>query len=164
MEQQYLSVLEQVLRYERNSQRVVIVLFSVAMMVVAAAVVRCFRKEKISTRVLILGIAISLCAAFGVYCFVHHQYIQSIKADFEEHSFVTYSGSFLHDDYQRDSFYHNLVIAPDSEVSQTLRYPDYGNQYQLHSAEQVIPFGTGSGTVVYGKYSKIVLRCVWEEV
>lgn len=163
MNQEYVSVLEEVLRYEQNSLSVVSVMFSVGMIILLSVILFRFRKEKPLNRIIMLSVGVLLCVAFCLYFFFNQQYRLAIKEDIERCSFVTYSGSFVHDEYQRDSFYHNLVISREGEASQTLRYPDYGNQYQLHQSDRIIPAGTGIGTLVYGENSKVVVHCVLEE-
>jgi heme/copper-type cytochrome/quinol oxidase subunit 4 len=163
MNQQYISVLEGVLRYERNSFVVVSVIFAVSTIIALLVILVRFRKEKVLNRIIMASFVGVICVAFGLYCFIHYQYKQAIENDIEQCSFVTYSGDFVHDDYQRDSFYHNLMIAPQMDTAQALRYPDYGNQYRLHQDDNIIPVGAWTGTIIYAEHSKIVVSCSLEE-
>lgn len=163
MNQQYITVLEGVLRYEQNSFGVVPAIFAAAIIVALLVILIRFRKEKTLNRIIMVSFVGVLCVVFGLYCFFHYQYKQAIEKDIEQCSFGTYSGDFVHDDYQRDSFYHNLVIAPETDTAKTLRYPDYGNQYRLHQDDNIIPDGAWTGTIIYAEHSKIVVSCSLEE-
>ena len=90
MNQQYISVLEGVLRYERNSFVVVSVIFAVATIVALLVILVRFRKEKVLNRIIMASFVGVICVAFGLYCFIHYQYKQAIEKDIEQCSFFTY--------------------------------------------------------------------------
>lgn len=163
MNQQCISVLQGVLRYEQNSFGVVSAIFAVAMIASLLVILVRLRREKVLNRIIMVSFVGVLCVVFGLYSFFHYQYKQTIDKDIEQCSFVTYSGDFVHDDYQRNSFYHNLIIAPEKDSARTLRYPDYGNQYRLHQDDNIIPVGTWTGSIIYAEHSKIVVSCSLEE-
>ena len=163
MNQQCISVLQGVLRYEQNSFGVVSAIFAVAMIASLLVILVRLLREKVLNRIIMVSFVGVLCVVFGLYCFFHYQYKQTIEKDIEQCSFVAYSGDFVHDDYQRNSFYHNLIIAPETDSARTLRYPDYGNQYRLHQDDNIIPVGTWTGSIIYAEHSKIVVSCSLEE-
>lgn len=157
MELQYLSLLQGVLEYEQKSLKSTCVLFAVAIIIILLFVVIRFKKEKVANRIMMCGILILLCTVFGFYLASAYQDQLALQADMEEGSFVIYTGTFVHDEYPTDAFYHNITIDPADPSGNMLYYPDFGNLYQLYSDTEFMPVGTMSGTIVYGKNSHIVL-------
>lgn len=157
MEQQYISLLQGVLEYEKKSLQFMCILFSVAMVIILTFAALRFKKEAWLNRIIMCSVVIVLFAVFGVYLITNYRYQLALQSDIEHGSFVTYTGSFDHDDYQRDSFYHNVTIYPEEQSAKNLQYPDYGNQYQLHDDSDIMPVGTWTGTVIYAKNSNVVV-------
>ena len=157
MEQQYISLLQGVLEYEKKSLQFMCILFSVAMVIILTFAVLRFKKEALLNRIIMCSVVLVLFVVFGVYLITNYRYQVALQSDLDHGSFVTYTGSFVHDDHQRDSFYHNITIYPEGSSEKNLRYPDYGNQYQLHDDTDIMPVGTWTGTVIYAKNSSIVV-------
>lgn len=80
----------------------------------------------------------------------------------DDNATVTYHGEFTHDNYQKDSFYHNVYIIDSTGEDLLLRYPDYANTHSTYSDFCEMPLGSFTGTIVYGKNSKIVLKWVMD--
>jgi hypothetical protein len=157
MEHQYLSLLQGVLQYEKKSLRSMCVIFSVAMVIIITFMALRFKKEVLLNRIIICSIVVVLCSIFGVYLVTNYRYQLALQSDINNGSFIEYTGEVLHDNYQRDSFYHNITIYPKKDCPKKLRYPDYGNQYQLHNDSQIMPVGAWTGTIVYASNSNIVV-------
>jgi hypothetical protein len=77
--------------------------------------------------------------------------------DIRNQQYLVYEGEFTHDDFQKDSFYHNIHILDDCKNKVLLRYPNYGNNYDSYSNSSQLPIGVFVGTIVYGENSKIVV-------
>lgn len=155
--EQYRALLEGVLQYERRSFLSVCVIFALALVVLGGIMIFRFRTEPPRNKFLICSFLVVLTVIFAAYSIKHYHYCQDIRHDLEQESFLAYTGEFVHEDYQKDSFYHTVTIYPDFTRSEALRYPDYGNQYSLHSADSLLATGTYYGTVLYGQNSRIVI-------
>lgn len=160
MEQQYLSLLQGVLEYEKKNVGSMCVIFSVAMVVIITVMALRFKKEGRMDKIIICCTAFILFVSFGIALFATSKYRKALQSDMDDASFVTYTGEFFHDNYQRDSFYHTVTIHPKDHFETSLRYPDYGNQYHLHEGAELMPEGTLYGTVVYAKSSHVIVY--WE--
>lgn len=157
MEQQFCRILQGVIEYEKKSLGIVCVLFFIALIVIIVAVAMSFKKAKQIDRIIICCILFVFCGAFIGTLITNHHYRAALQADMDTCAFITYSGQMVHDDYQKDSFYHRVTIYPDGTSSIRLDYPDYGNQYHLYDDSERIPVGAVSGTVVYAKNSKVIV-------
>lgn len=157
MEQQFIPLLQGVLEYEKKSLQFMCILFSVAMVIILTFAALRFKKEALLNRIIMCNVVFVVFVAFGVYLITNYRYHQALQLDIYQGSLVTYTGNFVHGDYQRDSFYHNVTIYPEGSSEKNLRYPDYGNQYQLHDDTDIMPVGTWMGTVIYAKNSSVVV-------
>ena len=157
MEQQYLTLLQGVWEYEQKSLYFACFLLGVALVLLFLVIAIRFKKETKPNRVMMCSIAVLLCTGFGLMLFFGSRNHTMLQADLEQKAFVTYDGTFTHDEYQRDSFYRRVTIVLDDGTEETLYYPDYGNQYQLHDQSEMIPAGQFTGTLVYTKNSRIIV-------
>lgn len=83
--------------------------------------------------------------------------IRRINSDISEEKYIRYEGSFSHDNYQKDSFYHNLYIY-DGDERILLKFSDYSNHSGIYS--EILPVGDFYGSIVYSEQSRIVVD--WE--
>lgn len=157
MEQQYAQLLQGVLQYERNGRQFMCVYVPVALVIITTFVILRFKKEVFVNRIIMCSIVVLLCSVFAMYLISNYRYQLAVQSDINYGSFITYTGEFVHDNYERDSFYHNVTIYPTENSKKVLRYPDYGNQYQLHNDSEIMPVGRWTGTIVYARNSNIVV-------
>ena len=160
MENRFCSILESVLQYEQKSQKIALMFFGAFLIIFSIVAIIQFKKAGTSNKIVIVLIALVLCVVCVVYLIYCHKSQAKLQNDIANAEFVTYQGEFVHDDYQRDSFYHNIIIT-DGADKIVLHYPDYGNHYGLHDSKQIMPVGTFTGTIVYSKNSKIMV--FWTE-
>lgn len=157
MSEQYFAILEGVLQYEQKQQSVIIVCFIVLLLVIGVLAIARFKKTSFSNKIVICLIAITLCVVFILYIVNSNRFVEKLKYDIANAEFVTYNGEYTHDDYQKDSFYHNVYISENSVNNTVLRFPDYGNMHHLYESVPEFPIGTFKGTIVYSAKSKIVV-------
>ena len=158
MENEYVRTLNSVLQYEK-SQFIIVSIGLIALLAILTFVaVKQFKKKTVFDKIIILAIAATLCAAFAGYLIQYNTYRTNIHRDIACDATVTYHGEFTHDDYQKDSFYHNVYIIDSTGEDLLLRYPDYANMHSTYSDFCEMPLGTFTGTIVYGKNSRIVLK------
>lgn len=157
MEDSYRLVLEKVLEYEQRQQRIICAFLVIAIIIVALVAAKQFRKTNYSNKVVVCAILIVLCAALPLYVLTCNTYQKAIMEDIANCTYVTYCGEYFHDNYQKDSFYHDVNCMVNDENSITLRYPDYGNHYSLFPDSASMPVGTSYGTIIYSKNSKIIV-------
>ena len=159
MEKELASVLRSAMHYEVRVCIFCCVLLAICMVgILCALLIR--KKRKTPT----IG-KVFACAAIVVFVIVGILFIaqvnkQSVKIqnDIAQSQYVTYKGTFVHDDYQKDSFYHNVYIVDNLGRSFLLRLPDYANMYGTHSNYQEMPIGERSGTLIYSKESRLVVQ------
>lgn len=157
MEKEFSSVLEGVLRYENKEHIIVSCLFIICLVMVAFWGIKRYRLISLFEKIVILLIILILIIVFLSYIIFGQIYKNSITSDIFNEDFVIYNGRYIHDDYQKDSFYHNLYIIEKIGEKTLLRYPDYSNQYNIYRDFRELPTGSFTGTIVYGKKSKIVV-------
>lgn len=155
------EILNGVLQYERAQVGIVSVLFALLMVILGIVLWKTYRKLSRSNKWIALVIVLVLCGVFTAYQITAKQYQNAILQDIAEQDTVSYTGEYVHDDYQKDSFYHNVYIVDDNGERVRLRYPDYHNDHQLYADFQPLPSGESLGTIVYSKRSKIVVG--WAE-
>ena len=68
-------------------------------------------KKKPSERIIIGVIVFALLVVFAGYIIYINRNCKRILEDVAKAEFITYEGEFIHDDYQKDSFYHNIYIS-----------------------------------------------------
>lgn len=157
MQQNFCLVLEGVLKYEQRERGVIIALLVITLIASAVIFLLRYPKMKPVTKVLACAIIVLFIVIFVAYIVCNNNYQSRIIADINNSSFVTYCGEFVHDNYQKDSFYHNVYIFDSHGKEILLRYPDYGNMYGLYSDSKEFPTGSFGGEVVYSKDSGIVV-------
>ncbi len=157
MYNQYENVLHGVLRYEQTQNSIIIIS---SILIFALVFFVAFKyTPKATTNKLIMYIVIAiLVLSFIGYIIYYWVYTSNIEKDIEDKNYVVYSGTFTHDNFQKDSFYHNIYIFDDDGHKYRLNYPDYGNQYKTYRDFEILPFDTFNGTIVYSKNSRIVLK------
>jgi hypothetical protein len=158
MENEYMRILNSVLQYEKSQFIIVSTGLMAVLAILMFVAVKQFKKKTVFNKIIILAIAVTLCAAFAGYLIQYNTYRTNIHRDIACNATVTYHGEFTHDDYQKDSFYHNVYIIDSTGEDLLLRYPDYANIHSTYSDFCEMPLGTFSGTIVYGKNSRIVLK------
>lgn len=156
MGNQHIAILEAVVKYEKSQQGIIIAVFIAALAAVICLAMKQYKQASRSNKIVIWSIIVALCIAFIGYVIYSNSYISKLYSDMENNETITYFGEYTHDDYQKDSFYHNVQIE---EMGKTaiLRYPDYGNHYDVHADSKLLPSGTHRGRIEYGKNSKIIL-------
>ena len=157
MEQPYMTVLQGVLEYEQKSLLLMGVIFAIALVTILLFVVIQFRKETVTNRIIMCSIVIVMFVVFGFSLISGYRDQAALRSDMEQDAFVTYTGTFIHDNYQKDSFYHNVTVVLEDGSKMILHYPDYGNRYHLNSHAETIPAGTGVGTIVDTKKSLVIV-------
>lgn len=153
------SVLQSVIRYEIQSCIICCVLLVLGVIGILWAVwIRKGKKTPVISKVI-------ACAVILIFMVVGVAYIAQVKTqngkiqnDISNAQYVTYEGTFVHDDYQKDSFYHNVYIVNKLGETVLLRLPDYANMYGTHTDYQELPVGEGIGKLIYSKESKLILR------
>ena len=158
MGEQFCNILRGVLKYEETQKGVVGAIVIVFMIIFCGVAIKNFKKVVISNRVIMCAVPIVILSFFVVYLVHGNIYKNKIEADISEQSFVTYQGSFTHDDYQKGSFYHNVHMIDENGEKVLLRLPDYGNMYGLREDYREFPVGAFEGEIIYSKRSKIVLN------
>ena len=164
MENKYVHIMNSVLQYEK-SQFIIVSIGLIALLATLTFVtVKQFKKKTVFDKIIILAIAAALCAAFAGYLIHYNTCRDNIRLDMGDNATVTYHGEFTHDNYQKDSFYHNVYIIDSTGEDLLLRYPDYANMHSTYSDFHEMPLGSFTGTIVYGKNSKIVLKWAMDTV
>lgn len=157
MQNEFCSILKSVLNYEQGQRTIVIVLVVMALIVIGVIAIKNFEKAKVSDKITICIIVVNLVVICTMYFLNHDHYQQCIINDMSTGEFVEFYGEFTHDDYQKDSFYHNVCIVDASGNKLILRYPDYSNMYKTYTDFSALPIGKFMGTIIYSKSSKIVV-------
>lgn len=157
MEKTFSSLLNRVMQYERNECLIVITLFVPTFLAIVIFAIKSFKRSSTGIRVLMVLISVILLVIFIAYIINFQIQIDNIEFDISNGKFSVYTGNYIHDNYQKDSFYHNLYIFDDDGKKLLLRLPDYSNIYKIHTDFQKLPIGEFRGTVVYSENSKIVL-------
>ena len=157
MDIQFYLLIEGVLEYEQKKQTICCILLTVLIVTMCVLAFAQFKRVTLFDKLIICTIILFLVAVLLVFLFVSNSYQTALKADMDTLDFVIYSGKYTHDNYEKDSFYHNIYIFDDDEKQEILRYPDYGNQYCLHADSRLMPIGSFEGTIVYTKRSKIIV-------
>lgn len=157
MGKEMVSVLENVLHYEKRGCVIGCILLMICLTAIIIATLIHARK-KIVEKIIIGAIVFSLVIVFTAYIIQVNRNCDRILEDISKTEFITYEGKFIHDDYQKDSYYHNVYIIDPSGSQLKLQLPDFGNMYNTHDNYQEIPIGLCTGTIVYSKNSKIIAK------
>lgn len=158
MGNKYVHIMNSVLQYEKSQFIIVSTGLIAVLAILTFAAVKQFKKKTVFDRIIILAIAATLCTAFAGYLIQYNTYRTNIHRDIACNATVTYHGEFTHDDYQKDSFYHNVYIIDSTGEDLLLRYPDYANMHSTYSDFHEMPAGSFTGTIIYSENSKIVLK------
>lgn len=158
MENEYVRTLNSVLQYEKSQFIIVSLGLITVLAILTFVAVKQSKKKTVFDKIIILAIAVTLCAAFAGYRIQYNTYRTNIHRDIAGNATVTYHGEFTHDDYQKDSFYHNVYIIDSTGEDLLLRYPDYANMHSTYSDFHEMPAGSFAGTVIYSENSRIVLK------
>ncbi len=161
--EQYISLLKGVLQYEQRQFQIVSVILMISLAMIAVGIFSRRKKQSVSDKVTLALIVATLCVVYACYGVSSANYQKAVLTDISEGTFETYIGDYTHDDYQKDSFYHNVYISNEAGEDTLLRYPDYGNHYRLRDDFAELPIGTYSGKLVYAKHSKILLDWTIED-
>ena len=153
MGNKYVHIMNSVLQYEKSQFIIVSVGLIIALAVLTLLAIKLFKKNSIINKIIILAIAVTLCAAFAGYLIQYNTY-----RDIACNATVTYHGEFTHDDYQKDSFYHNVYIIDSTGEDLLLRYPNYANMHSTYYNFSEMPVGSFTGTIIYSENSKIILE------
>lgn len=157
MKESFLSLLEGVLQYEQRECVIVSTLFAFLFIAIILFAIKLCKKGSNFDRAIIMFIIIVLTAIFLAYVISFKIQKGRITSDISDNSLVIYNGEYIHDDYQKDSFYHNLYIIDEQGERMLLRYPDYMNSYSLHMDFRALPIGSFFGEIIYSEKSRIVL-------
>lgn len=163
MDGTYTAILDGVIAYEQKSQAIVCFFLMVAIAVMLFFAIKDFRKDTRVNRVILCILPVVFACILILFVWFQKQTIARLEADARNEAYIVYSGQLTHDNYQKDSFYHNVSIAGEGGEEMILRYPDYGNQYHLHDGQEILPTGTFTGTIVYSKTSKIIVDWTLDE-
>lgn len=155
--EQFNLILESALQYEQKQCAIVSVMLIILIAILSFVVVKKRKTLSVSNKVTITLIIVALCVVYIGYLVFTTNYQKAITRDMSQGAFETYIGDYTHDDYQKDSFWHNVYITDGSEEKIVLRYPYYGNHYHIRNNYIEFPVGTYNGELVYGKHSKILL-------
>lgn len=157
MNDAFSTVLKSALQYQQKQVVITSIGIIICLIIITCFGIAQYKKASATNKILIISI-ISLFSILFVVNIVHGKlYNNKILSDISDEGYIYYSGEYIHDDYQKDSFWHNLYILDDSDKKLILRFPDYANQYQTHNRFDIMPTGTYEGTIVYSKRSKIVV-------
>lgn len=163
MEKEMASVLEGALHYEMRGCIIGCVLLMICLAVIICAAL--IHRRKKPAEIIVIGVIIFVfVVVFAVYIIQANRHCDMIRKDIANAGYVTYVGEFLHDDYQKDSYYHNVYITDHSGNQVKLQLPDYGNMYDTHENYKEIPVGLCTGTIVYSVNSKIIIKWSAEKV
>ena len=157
MENHYCSILEKVLEYEQRQCVIVIILLVAALLTIGVFAIKRSKSAKLVDKIIIGTILLGLVATAAAYLIHYGNYRQKIIADITQEEFVEFRGEFTHDDYQKDSFYHNIHLIDGNGEKILLRYPDYANMHDTYEDFAELPVGSFVGTLIYSKNSKIVV-------
>jgi hypothetical protein len=160
MNGQFCEIIQSALRYEQGQRAIIIVMLITTLVVLGLISIKEWKKASKSSRVCICLIALVFFAVGCVFPIHNNRYQEAIMADVHQESFITYHGEFIHDDYQKDSFYHNVTLVDNDGEKILLRLPDYANMYDTYVHYTELPIGSFTGTVIYSEYSKLVV--FWE--
>lgn len=158
MGNKYVHIMNSVLQYEKSQFIIVRVGLIIVLAVLTLLAIKLFKKNSIINKIIILAIAVTLCAAFAGYLIQYNTYRTNIHRDIACNATVTYHGEFTHDDYQKESFYHNVYIIDSTGEDLLLRYPDYANMHSTYYNFSEMPVGSFTGTIIYSENSKIILE------
>ena len=158
MEHEYMRILNSVLQYEKSQFIIVSTGLMAVLAILMFVAVKQFKKKTVFDKIIILAIAATLCTAFAGYLIQYNTCRDNIRLDMDDNATVTYHGEFTHDNYQKDSFYHNVYIIDSTGEDLLLRYPDYANMHSTYSDFHEMPVGSFAGTVIYSENSRIVLK------
>lgn len=158
MGNKYVHIMNSVLQYEKSQFIIVSVALIIVLAVLTLLAIKLFKKNSIINKIIILAIAVTLCAAFAGYLIQYNTYRTNIHRDIACNATVTYHGEFTHDDYQKDSFYHNVYIIDSTGEDLLLRYPNYANMHSTYYNFSEMPVGSFTGTIIYSENSKIILE------
>ena len=158
MGNEYVHIMNSVLQYEKSQFIIVSVALIIVLAVLTLLAIKLFKKNSIINKIIILAIAVTLCAAFAGYLIQYNTYRTNIHRDIACNATVTYHGEFTHDDYQKDSFYHNVYIIDSTGEDLLLRYPNYANMHSTYYNFSEMPVGSFTGTIIYSENSKIILE------
>ena len=158
MGNKYVHIMNSVLQYEKSQFIIVSVALIIVLAVLTLLAIKLFKKNSIINKIIILAIAVTLCAAFAGYLIQYNTYRTNIHRDIACNATVTYHGQFTHDDYQKDSFYHNVYIIDSTGEDLLLRYPNYANMHSTYYNFSEMPVGSFTGTIIYSENSKIILE------
>lgn len=158
MGNKYVHIMNSVLQYEKSQFIIVSVALIIVLAVLTLLAIKLFKKNSIINKIIILAIAVTLCAAFAGYLIQYNTYRTNIHRDIACDATVTYHGEFTHDDYQKDSFYHNVYIIDSTGEDLLLRYPNYANMHSTYYNFSEMPVGSFTGTIIYSENSKIILE------
>ncbi len=157
MNENYSTIFRSVLLYERGQKYTVVILLAVVLFVLGFIFLRHRKVLKKSDKICALAVLLVFSAAICVYWIHVTKFEKAIVTDIKQEGFVTYRGEFFHDDYQRDSFYHNVYITDSNGSKIQLRLPDYANMHNTYDKFEELPSGTFYGTIIYSENSKLVL-------
>lgn len=158
MEKQFVDLLEKVLEYEEKQLGVICALFVFLLIGIGIPFVVNYKKISTSDKIVVYIVVFVIICVFVAFLINAVVYKNNIYSDIFENRYVVYQGEIYHDNYQKDSFYHNVYIFVDSEDRILLRYPDYGNHYDSYTDYTSMPEGVFTGTITYSEKSKIVLN------
>ena len=158
MGNKYVNIMNSVLQYEKSQFIIVSVGLIIVLAVLTLLAIKLFKKNSIINKIIILAIAVTLCAAFAGYLIQYNTCRDNIRLDMDDNATVTYHGEFAHDDYQKESFYHNVYIIDSTGEDLLLRYPDYANMHSTYYNFSEMPVGSFTGTIIYSENSKIILE------
>lgn len=160
--EEYLNIMTQTLEFEKSEYQLIVFGFILAVTVLSVKIIKEFKKAKRFDKIIMVCVIIAFCVVFCVYTFFYNTFKQNVTKDISTNEFVSYTGEFTHDDYQKDSFFHDVFINEGSKNKSSLVYPDYGNMYKIRSTDKKLPLGRSKGTLVYGKNSLIIVDWLLE--
>ena len=157
MSSQFCKILQSALRYEQSQRTIILLLLFATLVVLGLISLKVWKKASKSNRVCICLIVLAFLVTSCAFLIQDCSYQKAISADIHQECFITYHGEFTHDDYQKDSFYHNISITDEDGEQLLLHLPDYANTYGTYEHYKELPIGSFTGTVIYSVQSKLVV-------
>ena len=157
MENIYESILRGVIAYEGKKSGILYTLIVIAVAVMILILFLNYGKTKKMDKIISILVVVILILCIPVNAVIKENQSRMMMCDNKNIDYIYYSGAFTHDDYQKDSFYHNVYIIDGNGEKVILKYPDYSNTYSLHEDPFCMPVGSFDGDIVYSNKSKIIV-------
>ncbi len=157
MDKSFSSILEDVIKYEKKELMLITISVSVLLLILFAIAIIKYKSFTFPNKVIFTLIICIFCVAILLYVINWNVFQNKLNVDIANQQYISYIGEFTHDNYQKDSYYHNVYLIVADGRKLLVRYPDYGNHYNLYSDNKQLPVGTFNGKIIYSQNSKIIV-------